>query len=125
MDTLPISILAFADDMAILADNNYNLQTIMNHVQQFCFFYGLDINYDEREKSVYTTFQTGDFDIMVRQLDCMKRCVDFFGKEYTPVVLPKLGKHESYKYLGIQLNLNLNYDKQHLISKQKLLRQLV
>jgi len=53
----------------------------------------------------------------------MQNHIDFYGKEYIEINLPKLESSELYEYLGVYINLELNWDKQRIISKKKLLRQ--
>ena len=124
MDNTDISSLAFVDDMCLLSNTVDNLQKNINKVQEFCFHYGVEINYDGREKSVYTTNEPGDSNIYIHQLPCLNNSKDYFGQVYKKVALPKLKKDESYKYLGIYINLDLCWDKQREISKKKLLRQI-
>jgi len=66
MKTSNISSLAFVDDMCLLSNTVDNLQQNIDKVQEFCFYYGVEINYDGREKSVYTTNEQGNSNIYIR-----------------------------------------------------------
>ncbi len=41
--------------MAIIAESNEKLQKMMNMISEYCNYYRLSINFDERDKTVYTT----------------------------------------------------------------------
>ena len=70
------------DNMYLLSNTVDNLQQNIDKVQEFCFYYGVEINYDNREKSVYTTNKQGNSNIYIRQLSCMNNCKDYFGNVY-------------------------------------------
>ncbi len=50
-----VSVLAFADDIAIITKTNNNLQKMMNIISEYCNYYGLSINFDRKDKTVYIT----------------------------------------------------------------------
>ncbi len=81
---------------------------MMNIISEYCNYYGLSINFDGKDKTVYTTND-----------DNLKYKITFENKIKT---LIRISKNECYKYLGVYINLNLNWEKQHMISRTKLLR---
>lgn len=109
--------------MALLTNDNKSMQTNIDLLQKFCFCYGLEINYDSRDKSTYTTNEEGDHKIFIRQLQCMTGQYDFFGVQYNKTELLITKKEDTYKYLGIYINLQLDWGVQQTISRKKLLRQ--
>jgi hypothetical protein len=72
------NVLAYADDMALVADRFENIQTMLTLVSEFCNYYGIEINYDSNEKSVYTTNENKNYQVNFR---------DRFNKK---CILPKL-----------------------------------
>ena len=85
--------LAFADDIILNGSNREELERIYEALLMFCEYYGIKIN---QSKSAYTYNNT-------------KEEYDSFYFENIPI--KKLNKKESYKYLGIWINLKLNWDK--------------
>jgi len=108
-----IGILAFADDMAIISDENEKEQKMMDIISEYCNYYGLSINYDGRDKSVYTN-----------NTENIQHKITFKDSEGKINELIKLKSDESYKYLGIYMNLNMNWERQQTITRTKFLRQL-
>eukprot|EP00026_Physarum_polycephalum_P009871 Phypoly_transcript_10008.p1 GENE.Phypoly_transcript_10008~~Phypoly_transcript_10008.p1 ORF type:complete len:126 (-),score=19.01 Phypoly_transcript_10008:629-1006(-) len=107
-----INILVFADDIALMVDNNKRTQKMMVMINEFCNYYGININYNGRDKSIYTTNENG------------KHFITFQNIESKHSVLPKIEKNKNYKYLGVNINLDLNWKKQNQISRIKMLQQL-
>ena len=121
------NILAYADDMAILSSNNKGMQETINKLQEFCWHYGLEIGADKnkRDKSIYTNNKNNpNLKIYIRHLPEMIGKPDWYGIPYEATELPTINQEESYKYLRVHINLNLNWDKQKIITQQKLLTQL-
>ena len=82
----------------------------------------LEINYDSRDKSTYTTNEDGEYKIFIRQHKYIEGFSDFYGTPYSKTELINTKKGDTYKYLGIYINLELDWGVQQVISKKKLLR---
>ncbi len=99
--------------MAIITETNEKLQKMMNIISEYCNYYRLSINFNEKDKTVYTTNN-----------DNQEYKITFKNELNETKILIKLAKNKCYKYFRVYINLNLNWEKQHIISKTKLLRQL-
>ncbi len=105
---LNIAIEAFADDMALVSSSKAAAIEKWEKLKTFCKATGLEISNDGKEKTAYTTNSTVN----------IARLYDNAGKE-----IPRLEPEESYKYLGVHINLNLNWTKQAQVTEAKLVRQ--
>lgn len=108
-----ISALAYADDIAIVSNKLKKEQRMMDTISDFCNYYGLNINYDGREKTVYTT-TSGN----------LRAKLTFKDNKGITQYIPKIEAFECYKYLGVHINLNLNWEKQKAESRKKVIRML-
>ena len=73
---------------------------MLNEVINFFDFVGLQISYDTRDKSMYINNTTGVDKLYIDEKD-----------EYNNIIrkyLPYYSQEESYKYLGVWINLTLN-----------------
>ncbi len=105
---LNIAIEAFADDMALISSTKEAAIEKWEKLKIFCKATGLEISNDGKEKTAYTTNSTEN----------IAKLHDNAGKE-----IPRLEPDESYKYLGVHINLNLNWTKQTQVIEAKLVRQ--
>ena len=87
-----IPILLYADDIAILAENESDLQKLLNKLHEWCEKWQLQLNI---KKSQIVHFRN----------KCRKKTDSEFY-----VGQSKLGIVSSYKYLGISLNEFLDYN---------------
>ena len=100
----PIPGRAYADDMVLHANTNKELQFMLNEVINFFEYVGLQIAYDTRDKSVYTNNTSGIDKLYIDEKDQYNNVI----RKY----LPYYSKEESYKYLGVWMNLSLNWNAQ-------------
>ena len=106
----PIPGGAYADDMVLHAGTRIDLQKLLNECAKYFDFVGLDIAVDGRDKSVYTS-NTGPPNYSQR----LKFTTHKNGITETKH-LPYYESWESYKYLGLWINLDLNWEKQTQIT---------
>jgi hypothetical protein len=102
-----IKIEAFADDMMLASESAASTERKWAKFKQFCQATGLEISNDGKEKTVYTT-----------NSQTKAHVVDPGGKE-----IPFLAPEESYRYLGIYVNLKLDWKKQLDVIEKKVIRQ--
>lgn len=99
-DTI-ISGGAYADDMVLHANKNFDLQLLMNDCANYFTYVGLSFSIDGTDKTVYTNNLIYNiYNIYIRD------------KNHNLVKIPYYKKSESYKYLGVWINLDLNWEKQ-------------
>lgn len=113
--------------MAITSSNNKGMQKTIDKLQEFCWYYGLEIGSDKtkKDKSIYTNNENNpNLKIFIRHLPSMIGKLDWYGIPYEATELPTIKAEESYKYLGVFINLDLNWEKQKIVTQQKLLTQL-
>src|ERR1700753_2379688 len=104
---------AYADDMVLHTNKNEDLQELMNLCVNYFKFVGLQIAVDGRDKTVYTHNLNRDiYDLYIRD------------KEGNRVKIPIYSKTESYKYLGLWINLELNWEKQQHMSEKTINRYI-
>lgn len=109
--------LGYADDMVLMSENLKDLQETAFKLQLYCDTYGLKINIDSRDKSVYTSTTNRPTDALYSYESTRGQIK--MGKPY-----PKIGSDECYKYLGIPINLQLDWTELEKNCRDKLSRQL-
>ena len=87
-----ISILAYANDLVLIGSNRKEIEKILKWLEKWMNTYGLKINHN---KSTYS-----------HNSDRAMEPIHAQGKE-----IPKIARNELYQYLGIHLNINLNWEK--------------
>ena len=92
IENLNIPILAYADDLVLISDNVLEISEMFKTVTDFLDFNNMKLNVD-KDKSAYTC----NF--------CMNP-PNFF---YRNKPIPFIQLNESYPYLGIDINLNLDF----------------
>jgi hypothetical protein len=101
IDNIDIPILAFADDLNLIAESGNNLEKGFKVIKGFCEYNNINMN---SNKSAYAwnndTQHVNKF--------------EWKGKE-----IENLGDRGYYKYLGIHINLLLQWTKQTQISEEK------
>ena len=109
--TNKLTSLAFADDMTLLASSITELQSMISKVEKFNSRNGLalsiETNISNPSKTVYTTNIPGPHSISITQ-----------STQIFQVLC--ISPQTSYKYLGMWINLDLNFDKQ-----MKIIQELV
>jgi len=114
---------AYADDIAIITTENRTLQNAMSKVDDFLYANRLELGIGT-DKSVYMT-DAPDGQIAVSKVISVRSENHIhLQKTNEKVLLPRLTGHETYKYLGVHLNVVLNWDKHLQISENKLRRHL-
>ncbi len=88
-----ISVLAYADDLVLLAENAADLQCLINILQTWCFKWRLSVNVD---KTKVMHFRSKN-----RHVSDFVFCVNDVPLSYV----------SEYKYLGIVLSENLDFEK--------------
>jgi hypothetical protein len=121
---MQIPALAFADDMALTCHSKTNMQKLINTVQKYLWFFGLELAVDGRDKSVYTSNNSDEEGkcIFVNNIPEYKDDVTKGKRKKKP--LPFFDTHESYKYLGVWINLDLDWTDQFNSSQGGLIRNL-
>lgn len=102
-----VKIEAFADDMMLASETTTSTESKWNKLNRFCQATGLEISNDGKEKTVYSTNAQTKAEVK-----------DSLGKE-----IPFLPPEESYRYLGIYVNLKLDWKKQLDVMENKVIRQ--
>ena len=92
---------AFADDIVLTTSSHKDMQRQFNICLAFFKHFGLEMAIDGRDKTVYT--HNNPTHTALRHIT--------LGKE-----VPRLRECEYYKYLGIHINLCLDWDKQVSVS---------
>ena len=94
----------FADDLVITTSSFFNMELAFNMICKFLRSYNMELNIDHsaKNKTVYTSFTNRGI-LMYKNL------------ENSPTEVPFINASECYKYLGININLELNWDKQTII----------
>lgn len=115
--------LAFADDIALFACDRQTLQRLVDLVDEYFYANKLELGIGS-DKSVYMTSDASQ-DVVVSKVT--PRRVD--GKVYLDrvprsVALPKLTGLATYRYLGVHVNVQLNWQAHLDKCTQKLRRQL-
>ena len=100
---------AFADDIVLTAPTNARLQQMFNMCVTYFDFFGLEMAIDGRDKTVYTS----------NRGHCESKSLLYKNK---PIVW--LPPEDSYKYLGVYINLNLDWTKQHQVSNLTFIKHL-
>jgi Reverse transcriptase (RNA-dependent DNA polymerase) len=100
---------AFADDMVLTSSSNRNMQELFDITTQYFNYFGLEMCIDDRDKTVYTS-NRGSVE---------GKTLLYNGKK-----VPWLKPSESYKYLGVYINLDLNWNKQILITDLGFIRHI-
>lgn len=107
-----IPALAFCDDIALIATNNNDLQYTVDKLNKFLNHYGLKLGIDaERTKTVYTHNEENKAYKLTYQTD-------------SAITIPQMKPSEWYKYLGVWISLDLNWNKQMIVSKTQLKNQI-
>ena len=89
-----LSILAYADDMVMLASSEEGLAEMVRALERFSRWTGLEISINSDKKNKTALFATDG-----KELNIMYK-----GKR-----LPQLGDGDSYKYLGVSQRFPLLY----------------
>ena len=109
-DEDPIPGGAYADDMVLHTNSRNELQKLLNICNEYFEYVGLDIAVDGRDKSVYTS-NTG-----TPLPQNMLKITKYVNGIPETKILPYYKKNESYKYLGLWINLDLSWEEQTKIS---------
>ena len=88
---------AYADDMVLHTNRNSDLQALMYLTSDYFNFVGLKIAADGRDKTIYTN-----------NVDLHIYDIYFRDEDHNPIKIPFYTSSESYKYLGLWINLELN-----------------
>jgi ribonuclease HI len=103
-----VRVLAYCDDLILISETEQDLQSMLNKVTNYFTHFNLDIGLDTN-----------------RTKTCVSTNREFVN---TPRLnnsnLPILKKNESYKYLGIHINLDMNWYKQETILRAQLIKHL-
>ena len=94
----------FADDLVITTETHENMVASFAMINEFVNYYNLKINIDNKlkNKTVYTSFTPNSNLVYIKVNN-------------EQIEIPYMDSSSSYRYLGIQLNLDLNWDKQRTI----------
>ena len=84
---------AYADDIVLTASSHYDMQTMFSMVVDYYDYFGLEISIHQKQKTVYTSNNGNK----------KSKIILYKGKEVT-----WMEPEESYKYLGVWINLKLD-----------------
>ena len=88
---------AFADDIVLSSSTHWNLRSQFNICASFFKCFALEMAIDGRDKTIYTHTNPIHRPLMH----------PYLGKE-----VPHINPSESYKYLGVHINLRLDWERQ-------------
>jgi hypothetical protein len=94
-------LLLYADDIVLHSNSFIDLQKILDKYVEYFEYVGLEIAINERNKSVYTN------NLAIQNNNILKIIKNIYSK-YISKELSKYEKNESYKYLGLWINLKLD-----------------
>ena len=94
----------FADDLVITTSSLFNMKLALNMTNNFLNSYNMELNIDHsgKNKTVYTSFWN-------------KEILYYKDIKDNIIEIPYITSSECYKYLGMHINLELNWDKQKII----------
>ena len=92
LENLLVSILAYADDIVLISENKEEIQNMLKAVVDFLDFNNMSLNI-AKDKSAYS----------------MLNCPDPPQLFYKDLAIPVIQKKESYTYLGIDINMRLDF----------------
>ena len=94
----------FADDLIVTTSSLFNLKLALNMICNFLNLYNLELNIDHsaKNKTVYSSFGN-------------KETLIYEDIKHRNVEIPFISSNECYKYLGVYINLDLNWDRQKII----------
>jgi hypothetical protein len=95
--------LAYADDLVLISDSRAGIETEFKIFAKFCRYYGLEIN-TKKDKSAYMTI--GIENCNQNDLFSLTNYGDLHARGFT---IKKQNSAESYRYLGILINLKLDW----------------
>ncbi|HVX00978.1 MAG TPA: reverse transcriptase family protein, partial [Candidatus Babeliaceae bacterium] len=124
-EELQINVQAWADDVVLIARSREEMQTLTDMFLKYCDEYGLTLNTDNKDKSAYTSNdkEAERHGLRIRSwlpLPPEGADPELLKKDRFPFLHP----HESYKYLGVQMTLTLDWTYQEETCERKLKRQL-
>ncbi len=104
--SIRIPILAFADDLAICAKSRKQLLKIYNKLTEYCTYYHMDVS---PSKSGYMHLNTDE---------------PWEAPMYKNKPIKIISDKSTYKYLGCEININLNWDIQKKILEDSMLKHV-
>ena len=108
---------AFADDLILVTDNFDQIKKGFEIVYQFCNDTGMELNLgtegNDNSKTAFTTNDDKNIDIYIK------------GEDSKPKKIPFIKPNDSYSYLGILINIDLNWELQEKSLKTNLLKYLI
>jgi len=111
---------AFADDQILVAATGTDLQTLLNMTTEFLNTYGMELSLG-KAKTAYTTNSEQPIKLLYNrkrhQLDI--ETGELKGQE-EQIEIPRLEKHEAYRYLGIWISITMNWTKQKEMIKSQI-----
>lgn len=118
------SVLAYADDMCLFSTSAEDLQNMTSKLQCFLYRNGLELGVSQdKSKTVYMTDEPSGNQIFIHKVSTARHDTD--GKLYMHmteerVALPRLTGNDSYKYLGVRWNVQLDWSKHLALQRGKL-----
>ena len=94
----------FADDLVITTSSLFNMKLALKMTNNFLNSYNMELSIDHTSKNKTAFSSFGNKETLIYE--------DLIGKQ---IEIPFISASECYKYLGIQINLDLNWDKQKII----------
>lgn len=118
------AVLAYADDMCLFSTSAEDLQNMTSKLQCFLYRNGLELGVSQdKSKTVYMTDEPSRSQIFIHKVSTARHDTD--GKLYMHmteerVALPRLTGNDSYKYLGVRWNVQLDWSKHLALQRGKL-----
>jgi exonuclease III/ribonuclease HI len=108
MEAQTTRVLAYCDDLVLISETENDLHDMLSEVTQYFTHFNLEVGIDtDKTKTCATSNQPFAINPSINQ-----------------VQIPILLKNESYKYLGVHINLDLDWTKQETILRSQLNRHL-
>ena len=111
-----LKILAYADDIMLLSNSVTDLQRMLDQVCDFLTFYGMSLNTQGHDKTVYTSNSLALQHLFITSYDQ--------NRNLQKTIVPYIPQDSCYKYLGVYISLTLDWKKQMAICSAKLIKQV-
>ena len=106
-----LKILTYSNDIMLLSNFVADLQRMLDQVYDFLMFYGMALNVQKHDKTVYTSNSLVLQHLFITSYDQ--------NKNLQKTIVSYIPQDSCYKYLGIYLSLILDWKKQMVIYSAK------
>jgi len=113
-----VTTQAYADDQILIANNNTDLQTLLDRTADFLNTYGMELSIG-KAKTAYTTNQPLPSPIFYQRTKYDYKDNVFIATT-EQIEIPLLASHEAYRYLGIWMSISMSWSKQKEMIKNQI-----